>query len=213
VSRTTVKTTRRYDSSGRQHTADLRRVSVLDAAGRRFLRDGYATTTVASIAGDAEVSVETVYKSFGGKPGLVRALWDKGLAGEAPVHAEVRSDEVSSTETDPTLIIATWARLSAEVAPRVAPVLLLVRTAAATDPDMQVLKDELDTQRLGRMAHNAEALARGGHLREGVTLQMARDVLFTFSAPEIYELLVLRRGWSVDDFAEFIRRGIVAALL
>jgi AcrR family transcriptional regulator len=213
VSRTTVKTTRRYDSSGRQHTADLRRLSVLDAAGRRFLRDGYVTTTVASIAGDAGVSVEMVYKAFGGKPGLVRALWESGLAGEAPVHAEVRSDEVSSTESDPTLIIANWARLSAEVAPRVAPVLLLVRTAAATDPDMQVLKDELDSQRLARMAHNAEALARGGHLREGITRQMARDLLFTYSAPEIYELLVLRRGWPVDDFAEFIRRGIVAALL
>lgn len=213
MSRTTVKATRRYDSSGRQHTADLRRLSVLNAAGRRFLRDGYVATTVASIAGDAGVSVETVYKAFGGKPGLVRALWDQGLAGEAPVHAEVRSDEVSSTETDPTLIIATWARLSAEVAPRVAPVLLLVRTAATTDPDMQALKDELDGQRLGRMAHNAEALARGGHLREGITRQVARDVLFTYSAPEIYELLVLRRAWSVDDFAEFIRRGIVAALL
>jgi AcrR family transcriptional regulator len=213
VSRTTVKATRRYDSSGRQHTADLRRLRVLNAAGRRFLRDGYASTTVASIAGDAGVSVETVYKAFGGKPGLVRALWDQGLAGEAPVHAEVRSDEVSSTETDPTLIIANWARLSAEVAPRVAPVLLLVRTAAATDADMQALKDELDSQRLARMAHNADALARGGHLREGITRQVARDVLFTYSAPEIYELLVLRRAWSVDDFAEFIRRGIVAALL
>jgi hypothetical protein len=78
---------------------------------------------------------------------------------------------------------------------------------------MQVLKDELESQRLARMAHNAEALARGGHLREGITRQMARDLLFTYSAPEIYELLVLRRGWSVDDFAEFIRRGIVAALL
>jgi AcrR family transcriptional regulator len=213
VSRTTVKTTRRYDSSGRQHTADARRLAVLDAAGRRFLRDGYATTTVASIAGDAGVSVEMVYKAFGGKPGLVRALWESGLAGEAPVHAEVRSDAVSSTETDPSLIIATWARLSAEVAPRVAPVLLLVRTAAATDPDMQVLKDELDTERLARMAHNAGSLDRGGHLREGITRQMARDLLFTYSAPEIYELLVLRRAWSVDDFAEFIRRGIVAALL
>ena len=95
-----------------------------------------------------------------------------------------------------------------------APVLLLVRTAAATDPDMAVLKDELDSQRLARMAHNAEALARGGHLREGITRDHARDVLFTYTTPEIYELLVLRQGWSLDDFrGSFIRRGIVATLL
>ena len=213
VSRATVKTTRRYDSSGRQRAADARRRTVLDAAGRRFLRDGYAVTTVASIAGDAGVSVETLYKAFGGKPGLVRALWDTGLVGEGPVHAEIRSDKVSAAETDPRVIIANWARLSTEVAPRVVPVLLLVRTAAATDPDMALLRDELDGERLSRMAHNADALARGGHLRDGITPDQARDVLFTYTTPEIYELLVLRQGWSLADFARFIRQGIAAALL
>lgn len=213
MSRTAVKTTRRYDSSGRQNAAERRRRVVLEAAGRGFLRDGYAATTMASIAAEAGVSVEMVYKAFGSKPGLVRALWDTGLAGEGPVHAEVRSDEVSSTEADPALIIASWAKLSTEVAPRVAPVLLLVRAAAATDPEMQLLKDELDVQRLARMAHNAETLARGGHLRAGVSTRRARDVLLTYSAPEIYELLVLRQGWSLDDFAQFIRQGITAALL
>jgi len=213
VSRSTVKTPRPYDSSGRQHAAEVRRLTVLDVAGRRFLRDGYAATTVASIAAEAGVSVEMVYKAFAGKPGLVRELWDAGLAGEAPVHAEARSDEVSSSESDPRRIIAAWARLSTEVAPLVAPVLLLIRTAAATDPEMQKLKDQLDLERLARMAHNADALSHGGHLREGVTRDEARDVLFTYTTPEIYELLVLRQGWSLDDFARFIRQGIAAALL
>ncbi len=213
VSRSTVKTTRRYDSSRRRHAADARRLAVVEAAGRRFLRDGYAATTVASIAADAGVSVEMVYKAFGGKPGLVRTMWETGLAGEGPVHAEVRSDEVAGAETDPTVIIASWARLTTEVAPRVAPVLLLVRTAAATDSDLALLKEDLDAQRLARMAHNADALARRGHLREGIRRDQARDILFTYSTPEIYELLVLRQGWSLDDFGEFIRRGITAALL
>lgn len=82
---------------------------VLEAAGRRFLRDGYAATTVASIADDAGVSVELLYKAFGGKPGLVRGLWDTALAGEGPVHAEIRSDTVAGAEADPTVIIANWA--------------------------------------------------------------------------------------------------------
>jgi AcrR family transcriptional regulator len=213
VSRSTVKTTRRYDSSSRQRAAEERRRAVLDAAGRRFLQAGYAATTVASIAGDAGVSVETLYKAFGGKPGLVRALWETGLAGEGPVHAEIRSDEVSAVETDPDVIIENWARLSMEVAPRAAPILLLVRTAAATDAEMASLKQELDDQRLARMTHNAEALARGGHLREGITRDHARDVLFTYTTPEIYELLVIRQGWSLDDFAQFIRQGMAATLL
>ncbi len=213
MTRATVKSTRRYDSSRRQRAAEARRRAVLDAAARRFLRDGYAVTTLASIAGDAGVSVETLYKGFGSKPGLVRALWDTGLAGDGPVHAEVRSDEVSETETNAHVIVENWARLSTEVAPRAAPVLLLVRSAAATDPEMAALKEELDAQRLARMTHNAEALARGGHLREGVTADHARDVLFTYTTPEIYEQLVLRQGWSPGDFAEFLGQGIAATLL
>jgi len=213
VSRSTVKATRHYDSSRRQHAAGARRLAVLEVAARRFLRDGYAATTVASIAADAGVSVEMVYKAFSGKPGLVRALWDTGLAGEGPVHAEVRSDEVSGVETDPAAIIATWARLSTEVAPRVAPVLLLIRAAASTDPEMQTLNEVLDVQRIARMSHNADALASGGHLREGITRNHARDVLFTYTAPEIYESLVLRQRWSLEEFAQFIRQGITAALL
>ena len=213
MSRATVKATRHYDSSTRRRAAEERRRSVLNAAGRRFLRDGYAATTVASIASDAGASVEMIYKAFGGKPGLVRALWETGLAGEGPVHAEIRSDEMSGVETDPLVIIASWARLSTEVAPRAAPILLLVRAAAATDPDMESLKQELDDQRLARMTHNADALARGGHLREGITRDHARDVLFTYTTAEIYEQLVLRLGWSLDDFAQFLRQGIAATLL
>ena len=213
MSRATVKATRHYDSSTRRRAAEERRRSVLNAAGRRFLRDGYAATTVASVASDAGSSVEMIYKAFGGKPGLVRALWETGLAGEGPVHAEIRSDEMSGVETDPLVIIASWARLSTEVAPRAAPILLLVRAAAATDPDMESLKQELDDQRLARMTHNADALARGGHLREGITRDHARDVLFTYTTAEIYEQLVLRLGWSLDDFAQFLRQGIAATLL
>jgi len=214
VSRATVKTTtRRYDSSRRQDAAQLRRRALLDAASRRFLRDGYAATTVASIAADAGVSVETLYKAFGGKPGLVRALWEKGLAGEGAVHAEIRSDEVSRADGDPQVIIESWARLSTEVAPRVVPVLMLVRSAAATDPDMAALNEELDSQRLMRMTHNADALARAGHLRAGLTRDHARDILFTYTTPEIFEQLVLRQRWSLGDFAQFLRRGLASALL
>lgn len=213
MSRPSVKTTRRYDSSRRQNAAEARRRAVLDVAGRRFLQDGYAVTTVVAIAAEARVSVEMIYKAFGGKAGLVRAMWDTGLLGEGPVPAQVRSDEVSGAETDPQVIIANWARLGAEVSPRVDPVLLLVRSAAASDPEMSSLKEELDSQNMARMTHNADALASGGHLREGVTPAQARDVLLTYTTPEIYELLVLHQGWSLDDYAEFIRRGIAAALL
>jgi AcrR family transcriptional regulator len=208
-----VKEKRSYDASRRQEQARRNRDRILEAGERRFLRDGYAATTIAVIAADAGVSADTIYKSFGGKPGLVRAIRAKALEGEGPVPAEERSDAVQRREADGNKIIEAWGALTAEVAPNVAPILLLVRAAAATDPEGKALLDEMDGDRLRRMAANARRLRDGGHLRTGVTLTQATDVLWTYSAPELYELLVLRRGWSPERYGDFVATAMINALL
>ena len=208
-----VKRRRRYDSARRQETAQRRRAAIVEAASRLFLRNGFSGTTIARIAADARVSEETVYKVFGNKIALVRAIRDKALAGEGPVHAERRSDRMQASENDPRKIVRKWGLLAMEVAPRVAPVLLLVREAAASDPELASLQQEMDAARLTRMAHNAQTLLKGGHLRAGVTLDAATDVLWTYSSAELYELLVIRRGWSVERYGRFIADSMIAALL
>ena len=162
---------------------------------------------------DAGVSEETVYKAFGNKIALVRAIRDQALAGAGPVHAERRSDRMQASENDPRQIIRGWGVLTMEVAPRVAPVLLLVRDAAASDPELARLQAEMDAARLTRMTHNARTLLKGGHLREGLTLDAATDVLWTYSSPELYEMLVIRRGWAVERYGRFIADAMIAALL
>ena len=120
-----------------------------------FLRDGYASTTVAGVAAAAGVSVETIYKTFRGKPGLIRAIQHTGLAGAGSVPAPDRSDEMSAQDLAPRAVLRNWATLTKEVMPRVAPITLLVRAAAATDPDMGGLLAEINDERLQRMHHNA----------------------------------------------------------
>ena len=208
-----VKRTRRYDSARRQDAAQRRRAAVVEAARRLFLREGFAGTTIARIAMDAGVSEETVYKAFGNKIALVRAIRDQALAGAGPVHAERRSDRMQASENDPRQIIRGWGVLTMEVAPRVAPVLLLVRDAAASDPELARLQAEMDAARLTRMTHNARTLLKGGYLRRGITLDEAADVLWTYSSPELYEMLVIRRGWAVERYGRFIADAMIAALL
>lgn len=41
----------------------------------------------------------------------------------------------------------------------------------------------------------------------------ARDVLWLYTAPESYEMLVLDRGWSLDRFGAFLAEAVTAALL
>ncbi len=209
----TVKSGRRYDSPRRAEQARQTRAAVIGAARLLFLRDGFAATTIAAVAAEAGVSAETIYKAFGGKPGLVRAICEQALAGEGPVPAETRSDDLQMTEPDPRNIIRGWGKLAAEVAPRVAPIALLLRAAAATDPEIAGLRAELDASRLRRMTRNARNLAEGGYLRDGITTEHAGEVLWTYSSPELYELLVVSRGWPAGRYGAFIADAMIAALL
>jgi AcrR family transcriptional regulator len=209
---TEVKT-RRYDSTRRKQQAELTRNAVLAAARRRFLADGYAATTVAAVAGDAGVSIETVYKSFGGKPGLVRAIWERALSGRGDVPAPVRSDAMSATETDAEQMLRNWARLNAEVTFEVVPILLLVRAASDSDEAMAALLAESEQQRLIRMRHNARRLLKTGGVRRGLGLAQVTDILWMFSASELYEVLVLRRNWTRARYAAFIADAMAAALV
>ena len=208
-----VKGSRRYDSTRRQERARQTRERIVRSAAEQFLDGGYAATSVAAIAAAAEVSVDSIYKTFGGKPGLIRAIVQRALEGVGPVPAEQRSDRLQAEETDPRKIIEGWGRLVAEVSPRGSPIVLLVRSAAATDPELVALLEEIDASRMRRMTTNARRLHRAGHLRPGIGVRSAAEVLWTYSSPELYDLLVLRRGMSLPRFGRFVADAMAAALL
>jgi len=209
----TVKPKRHYDSSGRQAQARRNRQAILDAAQRQFLEGGYAATTIAAVAAEAGVSVETIYKAFGGKPGLVRAIYDRGLVGREPVPAYQRADELRERETDPRTIMRNWGRIAGEVHSMVSPIERLVRAAAASDPEMAALLQAHHDRREARARHHARFLRERGYLRQGVTLGQATDILWTCTSDELYDLLVTQRGWSLPRFARFLGDYMIAALL
>jgi AcrR family transcriptional regulator len=208
-----VKSRRRYDSSGRRQQAGRNREAILEVARRLFLSGGYAATTVASIAQGSSVSVETIYKAFGGKAGLVRAIYDRGLSGRGAVPAYERSDQMREQETDPETIMRNWGTLTAEVGSVVMPIRLLMRSAAATDTEIAAVLEDSDNQRLDRMRHHASFLSERGYIREGITVDEATDILWTCSSVELYEMLVLKRGWSPARFARFIGEYMIATIL
>lgn len=205
-------THRSYDASGRQERARRQHETTLVQAQRMFLERGYAATTVESIAEAAGVSAATVYKTYGGKAGLVRELCARALLGDGTVPAQARSDALRVGD-DPRAVAVGWGALAAEVSSRVSPLVLLLRTAAENDCEAAALYTEVDEVRLHRMAENAGYLADGGHLRPGVTAEEARDVLWLCTSAELYDLMVLRRGWSPQRFGELVADTIVGLLL
>ena len=205
---------RPYDASRRRGLAEESRRTVLACARELLLDRGFGATTIAEIARAAGVSPESVYKNFGGKPGLVRAIQAESLVGAGGPPAEERSDAVQLTATSPRAVFDQFGRFTAEIGPRAVPILILIRDAAASgDADMAALLREVDDARYRRMLHNAEQLRGRGFLRPGLAAEEAAAVMFACTTAELYESLVLKRGWSGDDYARFIARTLAANLL
>src|SRR4051794_23263570 len=204
---------RRYDSRHRQERARASRGAVLEAARTLFLEQGYASTTLAQIAEAADVSVPTVYKAFANKAGLLKAVFDVAVAGDDdPVPMAERPAILAViAEPDAGRKIALYTRDHAARARQSVPVQLLARDAGAADPDAAAVWSQTRSELLDGMAQFARDLARTGKLR--VSAGTARDVLWTFYSPELYELLVLERHWSPNRYRSFVENGVVAALL
>ena len=210
-----VKRRRTYDSSRRREQARQTRRAVLDAAHRLFLDQGYAATTVPQVAAEADVSVETVYKAFGNKPGLVKAVFDVAVMGDDEPIPMLQRESVrrNMAEPDPRKKLMAYGEEFCERAARVGPIQLLVKEAAASDAGAAEVWEQLNTERLTGMTFFARHLHESGHLRDGVTWQEARDVLWAHISVELWDLLVNQRGWSNKRYGRWLARQLIAALL
>ena len=206
---------RRYDSTRRKEQARALRRRILEAARKRFLEDGYAATTLGRIAGDANTSVETIYKAFGNKPGVLKAVFDFSVAGDdEPVPMSERDfAHRMRAEPDPREKLRLFAEHMSESMPRAAPVFLLAKAAAASEPEIRKLFDQWRGGQLSGLENLAGHFETGGHLKVGLTKRKARDLLWTINSTEVYELLVLERGWSVEEYRDFLAASMIDALV
>lgn len=206
---------RPYDSSRRKEQASLHRVRILQAARSRFLEQGYAATTLAGLAADAGVSVETIYKAFGNKAGLLKSVFDFSVAGDDEQVAMIDRDFAvrMRSEPDPRVKLELFAAHMSESMPRAAPIYLLARSAAASSPEIAALHAQWKQAQLEGLGALARGLAAEGALRPGLDATKARDLLWTVFSTEVYELLVLERGRDIDDYRRFLAEGAVALLL
>jgi AcrR family transcriptional regulator len=210
-----VKPRRRYDSSRRQEQARHNRWAILQAARQLFLEHGYAATTMPAIASAAGVSVQTVYKAFSNKPRLAKAVFDVAMAGDdepIPMLQRAALGRVHD-EPDPRTRLRLYGEFLAEVAPRHVPVQLVIRDAATNDPGAWAVWAELQSERLRGMTLFARALHDTGHLRSGISTTEARDVLWTYNSAELFQLLVLERGWSAKRYGKWVADALIAALV
>jgi AcrR family transcriptional regulator len=196
---------RPYNSPRRREQAAATRAVILEAAQRLFERDGYSATTIAAVAAEAGVAVKTVYVAFETKSGLLRALWNqllRGGEGDAPVAAREWYREAVE-EPDPERQLRLNARNSRAAKTRIGAVLDVIRTAANTDPDMEKLWGRIQTEFHANQRVIVESLADKRALRPGLDVERATDILWTLNHPDVWQLLVRRRGWPPEEYEQW----------
>src|SRR5215472_15480327 len=205
---------RSYDASGRRAQARARRLTVVAAARDLFERDGFRLTTIAAIAAHAGVSAESVYKGFGTKAALAKAVFDLVIAGDdepVPV-AERPAVQAVRDEPDVRRKIAMFVAGLAERQARSAGVQILIREGRHVDDSLAPVWAKLNDEGLAGMTVLGRHLLQTGQLHDGIDLEEVRDVLWNYLAIDTYERLVLTQGWPLERYSRWLAHAITSAI-
>ena len=205
---------RSYDASGRREQARARRLAVVLAARDLFERDGFRPTTIAAIAAHAGVSAESVYKGFGTKAALTKAVFDLVIAGDdepVPV-AERPAMQAVRDEPDLRRKIAMFVAGLAQRQARSAGVQILIRDGRHVDDSLVPVWAKLTDEGLAGMTMLGRNLLETGQLRDGIDLDEVRDVLWNYLSIDHYERLVRTQRWSLERYSRWLAHAITSAI-
>jgi AcrR family transcriptional regulator len=171
---------------------------IVAVAARLFFERGYRATSVAGIAAEAGVAIQTIYNSLGSKRDVLEQVIELAVG-----------DEPAIRDPDPNQIVERW-RAALPTGARVSQ---LLRDAAAVEPAIAQVERQRREQRLAEYETAAHTLDQRGLLREGLTPRRAAATMFAIGHPEIYRELVLDGPWDETLWATWARATLRAALL
>lgn len=193
-----------YESPARQQQAEETRRRIAEAAKKLLEETGYTGMTIPTVAKAAGVAVPTVYAVFGSKKGIVSELLDQARFGDAYQALITEARKV----TDPMRLLEFPPRFARRIYEAEIPVENLLHGAGMVAPELAAVEDERNCQRYDSQAMVIDALERAKLLRQGLTRDAARAVLWTLTSREIFRMLVRERGWSGDEYEAWLR-GVI----
>lgn len=200
--------------SGRRGGDTRRRVE--EAAARLFTRDGYTATTMQAIADQAGVHVQTIYLAYHTKATLLAACAARLVAGEEDPDtppAERRWAREVAARPDPRAKLARYVSHIADVTPRIAPLLDVLRATAPAESEVAAFLAHMESARregpLQLLGHGVPP----GTWRAGLTPERIADITFAVASPDTLRALADRCGWTRPDAEALIVRALERELL
>lgn len=202
-----------YDNRQRQASARNTRARIVEVATASFLRHGFAGTTIREVAEDAGVSPETIYKSFGGKAALLKAVYDVALVGDdAEVPLAGRPEAIAVRDAaDPTTAALAYAELAQSISRRIDPLLRVVLGARDTDESLAAFARTTDAERRAGSQFYVGRWAEEGWLRDDITVEEAVDTVWALNSTQPRWLL-LDHGWTEEEYTHWLATLIGRAI-
>jgi AcrR family transcriptional regulator len=202
---------RSYDSSSRLAAAQRNRRLIVDACRELLLRDGYRMTTLRDVAARAGVSVETIYKMFGGKPQLVKAVYDVAIADGDDLIPPADRPEMQHLQSiaDPAERIRAHARLVTSIHGRLGGLLTVLAESGA---EVEQISQTAESERRVVLAGIVDRLADEGFLTTSLSRKQAAEAYWAVSSAAVYVRLVRDRGWQPEEYADWLTSMIIATL-
>lgn len=203
--------TRSYDSPARARKRLATRSALRDTAHRLFVEQGYAATSIATIAAGAGVSVQTVYDLFGSKRELLRVVTREAALGDAATMFDAAWIARVASEPDQRRRWTLLTQATAAVLERAMPMAIVVRAAAGADADARALWVELEDERRADVTALIDLLADAGPLR--VDRDRAVDLVWALSrSTDLYATLTVDRGWGSADASAAVSDAVARAI-
>jgi AcrR family transcriptional regulator len=212
-----VKPRRPYDSRRRREQAAQTRRDIEASADKLFRERGYIGTSMPAIAAEAGVVVETIYRAFGSKARLFKAVIESALAGgskraETP-PADRPAIRALIEETDPRRKLELYAATQPGVHGRSGPLYRVLVAAADSDPELRDVLDGIEARRLHGLGGLAAQLAESRALHSNLSVEDARDIIWTLCSTPVHDLLVRERGWSAETYQHWLATALQRELL
>jgi AcrR family transcriptional regulator len=167
---------------------------------------------MADIAIEAGVAVQTVYFTYHTKFALVRDAFDFAVVGSHDFVPPDSQPWFRAVRDEPDLgrAIAAFVGEVTLISRRVAPLVEAVKSVK--EPEAEAFyrqREQLRHEGFGRVL---EVLVAKRSLRASLPRPVALDIFFALLSPELYQALVIGRGWPEKRWREWMARTLEETL-
>ena len=201
--------TRRYEQRARAEEAEKTRSRIINAVFERVRAAPSEPVSIERIAEMAGVARSTVYAIFGSRAGLF-----DGVGVELQARTGYSRLVEASHQADARLALRGGIRAASEMLAAERDIRRALHSMAQLDQEaVGGAVERWEEERAAGMARIAAQLYEQGHLRAGVSVEEANDVLWVITSFESFDLLYSGRGLPLDAVVERLTETVERALM